>query len=85
MTSFHPRGLIGRIYVGATRHTKYISYNRMVLEKIFLCFSHCKYMGVIDLQGVASFNSRSLIGRMYVVETRCCYILKIYGFREEDF
>ena len=60
-------GLIGRIYVGATRHTKYISYNRMILEKIFLCFSRCKYMGVIGPQGVASLDSRGLIGRMYVV------------------
>ena len=68
MASFHPRGFIGRIYVGATRHTKYISYNRMALAKIFLCFAHCKSMGVIDLQGVASLDSRGVIGRIYVVE-----------------
>ena len=31
-------------------------------------FSHYKSMGVIDPQGVASLNSRGLIGRIYVVE-----------------
>ena len=38
MTIFHPRGLIGKIYVGTTRHTKYISYNLVVLEDIFYVF-----------------------------------------------
>ena len=38
MASFHPRGLIGRIYVGTTRHTKYIiSYNGF-REYIFMFF-----------------------------------------------
>ena len=68
MTSFHSRGLIGRIMKGMTRHTKYISYSLTVLEKIFLCFSHYKSMGVIDPQGVASLDSRGLTGRIYVME-----------------
>ena len=40
----------------------------MVSEKVFLCFTHYKSMGVIDLQGVTSLDSRGLIGRIYVVE-----------------
>ena len=40
----------------------------MVLEKIFLCFSDYKSMGVFDPQGVASLDSMGLIGRTYVVE-----------------
>ena len=33
-------------------------------------------MGVIDPQGVASLDSRGLIGRPMLWSTRCCYILK---------
>ena len=40
----------------------------MVSEKIFLCFSLYKSMGVIDPQGVASLDSRGLIGRIYAVD-----------------
>ena len=32
----------------------------MVSEKVFLCFSHYKSMGVLDPQGVASLDSRPL-------------------------
>ena len=42
-------------------------------------FPHYKSMGVIDPQGVASSDSR---GSM-LWSTRCCHILKIYGFRED--
>ena len=37
-------------------------------RRYFLCFSHYKFMGVIDPQGVASLDSRGLIGRIYVME-----------------
>ena len=50
----------------------------MVLEKIFLMS-----MGVIDTQGVASFDSRGLIGRIYVVEHKMLLHTKIYGFRKD--
>ena len=36
-------------------------------RRYFLCFSHYNSMGVIDPQGVASLDSRGLIGRIYVV------------------
>ena len=44
-----------------------------------------KSLGVIDLQGVASLDSRDLIGRIYVLEHWMLLHTKIYGFREEDF
>ena len=59
---FTPKGLDWR----TTRHTKYISFNLMVL-KIF-CFTHYKSMGVIDPQGVASQDSRESM----LWSTRCC-------------
>ena len=50
----------------------------MVSEmNIFLSFSHNKSMGAIDPQSVASFDLRGLIGRIYVGDTRHCYILNI--------
>ena len=61
----------------------YTSYNLMVSEKILLCFSQYKSMGVIDSQSVASLDSRSLIGRIYVVEHYMLLHTKIYGFRED--
>ena len=38
----------------------------MVLENIFLSFSHYKSMGANDPRGVASVNPSGLIGRIYV-------------------
>ena len=38
----------------------------VVLEKIFLCFSHCKPMGANDPQGAAIFDPRGMIGRIYI-------------------
>ena len=38
----------------------------MVSEKIFVSFFNNKSMGAIDPQGVASFDPRDLIGRIYV-------------------
>ena len=37
-------------------------------DKDFLCFSNYKSMGAIDHRGVASFDPRGLIGRIYVGE-----------------
>ena len=37
----------------------------VVLEKIFLCFPHCKSMGANDPRGGAIFDPRDMIGRIY--------------------
>ena len=63
---FRPQGLIGRIYVGyhlTLLHTKYITCFR---EIDFLSFSHYKSMRANDPWGVAGFDPRGLIGRIYV-------------------
>ena len=66
---FSAKGLDWQVLCrGTTRHTKYISYNLVVSEKIVLCLSHYQSMGVIDAQDVAKLYSRGLIGRIYVVE-----------------
>ena len=44
-------------------------------DEDFLSFSHNKSVGAIDPQGVASFDPRGLISRIYVGDTRHCYIL----------
>ena len=70
MAILDPRGLIGRIYVGDHKtllHTKYISSGpHGFREEDFLSFSHDKFMGANDPRGVASLDSRGLIGRIYV-------------------
>ena len=38
----------------------------VVLEKIFLCFPHCKSMGANDPRGRAIFDHRGMIGRIYI-------------------
>ena len=35
-------------------------------KKIFLSFSHYKFMGANDSRGMASLDPRGLIGRIYV-------------------
>ena len=45
----------------------------MVSEKIFLCFFQYKSMGVIDPHGVASLDSRGLIGL-------CCDSLDVAAY-----
>ena len=57
----------------------------MFLEKIFLCFSHYKSMGVINPQGVASFDSRGLIGRIFVVEHQMLLHTKNIWFQRRRF
>ena len=59
-----PRGLIGRIYVG--NHLLFIKPHGF--RDIFYVFPHYMSMGVIDQQGVASLDSRDMIGRIYVVK-----------------
>ena len=54
----------------------------MVSEKIFLCFSHYKSMGVIDPQGVASLDSWGLTGKIYVVQHKMLLHIKIYMVSE---
>ena len=46
-------------------------------DEDFLSLSHNKSMGAIGPNGVASFDPRGLIGRMYVGGARHCYILNI--------
>ena len=47
-----------------TQHIKDLGY--VVSEKIFYVFSHSKYMGANDSQGKAIFDSRGMIGRIYI-------------------
>ena len=59
-------------------------------EEDFLRFSHYKSIGANDPQGVASLDSRGLIGRIYVVNHYTLPHTKYlssgpHGFREEDF
>ena len=35
-------------------------------KKIFLCFSHCKFMGANDPWGGAIFDPRGMIGKIYI-------------------
>ena len=62
----------------------------VVLEKIFLCFSHCKSMGANDPRGRAIFNPRGMIGRIYIKDHYTLLHTKYEsfgpcGFGEEDF
>ena len=59
-------------------------------KKIFLSFSHYKFMGPNDPRGMASLDPRGLIGRIYVVDHDTLIHTKYissgpHGFREEDF
>ena len=59
-------------------------------KKIFLRFSYFKSMGANDPRGVANFDPRGMIGRIYV-EFHLTLLHTKYtsfrpcGFREEDF
>ena len=66
-----PRGRVGRIY--KEEHytlllTKYESSGpcSFVEEDFFFCFSHCKSMGANDPRGRVIFDSRGMIGRIYI-------------------
>ena len=62
MASLHPRGLIGRIYVGdhwILLHTKYISCGPSNFREYFLCLSCHKSIRDIDPQRMASFDPGS--------------------------
>ena len=59
-------------------------------KKIFLCFSHCKSMGVNDPRGGAIFHPRGMIGRIYKEDHYTLLHIKYEsfgpcGFGEEDF
>ena len=46
---------------------KYKSIGLMISEKkIFLCVYYCKSMGDYNPRGVANFDPRGMIGRIYV-------------------
>ena len=53
--------------LGSTIHCYILNINGF-RDEDFLYFSHNKSMGAIDPWGVASFNPRGLIGRIYVGE-----------------
>ena len=64
------RGTVGRIHkedLYTLLLTKYESSGPCGFgEEDFLCFSHCKSMGAIDPWGGAIFDSRGMIGRIYI-------------------
>ena len=70
MANFDPEAWWTGFIKGPTRHcytqnTKALSY--VALEnKIFLCFSHSKYIGANDCQGGVIFDPRGMIGNIYV-------------------
>ena len=62
----------------------------VVLEKIFVCFSHCKSMGANDPQGEAIFDPRGMVSRNYKEDHYTLLHTKyesygLCGFGEEDF
>ena len=63
---FHGAGFIKGITKHCyTQNIKALGF--MVSEKkIFLCLSYCKSMGANDPRGVANFDQRGIIGRIYV-------------------
>ena len=65
-----PRGTVDRIYKEdhyTLLLTKYESSGPCGFrEEIFFSFSHCKSMGANDPQGGAIFDSRGMIGRIYI-------------------
>ena len=70
----------GAWLAGLTKRTTILCYTQnmkalglVVLEKIFLSFSHCKSMGANDPRGGAIFDPRSMVGRIYE-EDHCVYI-----------
>ena len=59
-------------------------------KKIFEVFCHYKSMGANEPQGVANFDPRSMVGRIYVGDHLSLLNTKYlssgpYGFNEEDF
>ena len=62
--------MIGRIYVGYHQtllHTKIQALGLIVSDKeIILIFSYCKSTGDDDPRGLANFDLRGMIGKIYV-------------------
>ena len=59
-------------------------------KKIFLCFSHCKFMGVTDSRGGVIFDPRGMNGRINKEDHYTLLHTKYEsfgscGFGEEDF
>ena len=70
-----PRGMVDRIYKEGhyiLLHTKMKALGLTILEKIFLCFSHCKSMGAND-PGVGPFLTPGacLAGFIKWITTHC--------------
>ena len=66
-----PRGMVGRIYVGdhlTLLNTKYLRSGPHGFreEDFFLSFSHYRSMRANEPQGVAIWDPRGMVGRIYV-------------------
>ena len=70
METIDPRGMIGIIYNGTTKHCYIQNTEALGLlvseKKIFFSFSHCKSMETINPRGVAKFYPRGMAGTIYV-------------------
>ena len=89
-----PRGTVGRIYKEdhyTLLLTKYESSGPCGFgEEDFFMFSHCKSMGANDPRGVAIFDPRGMIGRIYIEDHYTLLHTKYEsfgpcGFGEDDF
>ena len=78
--SLEPRSMVGRIYVGThlmLLYTKYLSSGPYGFREDFLRFFHYKSMGANELRGVANFDPRGMVGRIYVGDHLTLFILNI--------
>ena len=89
MANLNPRGLIGRIYVEDHKtllYTKYISCApHGFREEEFLSFSYYKSVGVNDPRGMANFDPRGTVGRIYVGDHKTLLHTKYIGCGPHDF
>ena len=69
VANLDPRGMIGWIYVGSTKHCYILNIQALGLvvseKKIFSRFSHYKLMVDNDTRGMANSGPRDRIGRIY--------------------
>ena len=58
----------------------------MVLEKIFVCYSHCKHLGANVPMGEAILNPNGIIGTIYVKRhmTLLCTKYTMYKVSEKN-
>ena len=90
-----PRGTVGRIYkedLYTLLPTIYESSGPCDFgeEEFFLCFPHCMSMGANESPGMAIFDPRGMVGRIYKEDHYTLLHTKYEssgpcGFGEEDF